>query len=206
MARYTGPRNRLSRREGVDLGLTTVGSKSHAALLRRLNIPPGQHGSRGRRKASDYGLQLREKQKVKRMYGILERQFRRYFENARKWRGNTGEKLLEFLERRLDNVVYRLGFVPTRQGARQLVSHGHVLVNGKKTTIPSFPVFIGMVISLKTKAMGIPAVKQMLDEKTFTPPTWLERKGPVGKVVRLPERGDVKEDIGEQLIVEHYSR
>ncbi len=190
----------------MDLGFQTVGSKSHASMLRRLNIPPGQHGAKGRRKISDYGLQLREKQKVKRMYGVLERQFRRYFENARKWRGNTGEKLLEFLERRLDNVVYRIGFVPTRSGARQLVSHGHVLVNGKKVNIPSYPVFIGQVISLKTKAMGIPSVKQMLDEKTFTPPEWLERKGPVGRVARLPGRSDVKEDISEQLIVEHYSR
>ncbi|MBI3385960.1 30S ribosomal protein S4 [Candidatus Gottesmanbacteria bacterium] len=206
MARYTGPKNRLARREGMDLGFQTVGSKSHASMLRRLNIPPGQHGAKGRRKISDYGLQLREKQKVKRMYGVLERQFRRYFENARKWRGNTGEKLLEFLERRLDNVVYRIGFVPTRSGARQLVSHGHVLVNGKKVNIPSYPVFIGQVISLKTKAMGIPSVKQMLDEKTFTPPEWLERKGPVGRVARLPGRSDVKEDISEQLIVEHYSR
>lgn len=206
MGRYTGPKNRLARREGVDLGLKTVGSKSHASLLKRLNVPPGQHGSKGRRRLSDYGLQLREKQKVKRMYGVLERQFRRYFEHARKWRGNTGEKLLEFLERRLDNALYRLGLAPTRASARQLVSHGHVFVNGKKVTIPSYSICTDHVISLKTKAMEIPAVKKIVEEKTFTPAPWLTRQGPVGKVVRMPERADVKEGINEQLIVEHYSR
>ncbi|OGG24305.1 30S ribosomal protein S4 [Candidatus Gottesmanbacteria bacterium RIFCSPLOWO2_01_FULL_43_11b] len=206
MARYTGPKNRLARREGLDLGLKTIGSKSHASLLRRLNIPPGQHGARGKRKQSDYGLQLREKQKVKRIYGVLERQFRRYFEHARKWRGNTGEKLLEFLERRLDNTVFRAGLAPTRASARQLISHGHVLVNGKKVTIPSYSVTAESVISLKSKALEIPAVKKMIDEKTFTPPEWISRQGPVGKVDRVPVRTDVKEDITEQFIVEHYSR
>ncbi len=206
MARYTGPKNRLARREGIDLGFKTLGSKSHASLLRRLNVPPGQHGNKGRRKPSDYGIQLREKQKVKRMYGVLERQFRRYFDHARKWRGNTGEKLLEFLERRLDNTIYRLGLAPTRFSARQLVSHGHVLVDGKKVNIPSFAVSIGSVISLKPKAMEIPAIKKMLDEKTFMPIEWLNRQGPVGKIARIPQRADVKEDINEQLIVEHYSR
>ena len=207
MARYTGPKNKFARREGLDLGLKTVGSKAHASLLRRLNVPPGQHGSRGRRsKLSDYGVQLREKQKVKRMYGLLERQFRRNFELAKKWRGNTGEKLLEFLERRLDNVLYRLGLVPTRTMARQLVSHGHVLVDGKKVSIPSYAVRMGQVITLKPKALEIPAVKKLLDEQTFTPPEWLVRQGPVGKVERIPLRADVKDDISEQLIVEHYSR
>ena len=207
MARYTGPKNKLARREGLDLGLKTVGSKAHASLLRRLNVPPGRHGSRGRRsKLSDYGVQLREKQKVKRMYGLLERQFRRNFELAKKWRGNTGEKLLEFLERRLDNVLYRLGLVPTRTMARQLVSHGHVLVDGKKVSIPSYAVRMGQVITLKPKALEIPAVKKLLDEQTFTPTEWLVRQGPAGKVERIPLRADVKDDISEQLIVEHYSR
>src|SRR3989344_5629757 len=113
MARYTGPKNRLSRREGIDLGMKTPGSKAHASLLRRLATPPGVHGPKGQRKMSDYGQQLREKQKVKRMYGVLERQFRKNFERARKWKGNTGEKLLEFMERRLDNVLYRLHLAPT---------------------------------------------------------------------------------------------
>lgn len=206
MARYTGPKNRLARREGMDLGYKTVGSKSHAGLLKRMNVIPGQHGVKGRRKVSDFGLQLREKQKVKRQYGVLERQFRKVFEQAKKWKGNTGEKLLEFMERRLDNVIYRMGFSPTRSLARQLVSHGHVLLNGKKVNIPSYRIEKDTVITMKTKALAIPAVAKMLEDKTLKTPDWIERKGPVGKVVRLPERTDITEDINEQLIVEHYSR
>lgn len=206
MGRYTGPRNRLARREGIDLGLKTVGTHAHAMLLKRLNVPPGQHGPKGKRKTSDYGLQLREKQKVKRLYGVMERQFRRAFEGARKSKGNTGEKLLEYLERRLDNTVYRLGLAPTRSLARQLTSHGHVLVDGKRVTIPSYAVCEGQVVTLKAKALEIPAVKKMLEEAAFKAPEWMERKGPVGKVVRLPLRSDIVEDINEQLIVEHYSR
>lgn len=206
MARYLGPKNRLARKEGIDLGLKTVGSHAHTSLLRRLNIPPGQHGPKGKRKQSEYGIQLREKQKVKRMYGILERQFRRYYKMARKWRGNTGDMLVQFLERRLDNTLYRLGLAPTRTSARQFVSHGHILVNGKKVNIPSYLVRADEVVTLKLKATGIPAVKKLLDDKAFAPPEWLERKGPAGKIVRLPERADVKEDINTQFIVEHYSR
>ncbi|MBI4062568.1 30S ribosomal protein S4 [Candidatus Gottesmanbacteria bacterium] len=206
MARYTGPKNRLARREGIDLGLKSVGSHAHASLLKRLNVPPGQHGPRGRRKVSDFGLQLREKQKVKRMYGLLERQFRKNFERARKWKGNTGEKLLEFLERRLDNTIYRLGLSPTRALARQLVGHRHVLVNGKLVNIPSYLVKQDQVISLTTRGANVPAVKKLLDDKTFTPADWLARQGPAGKIARLPIRADVKEDVNEQLIVEHYSR
>jgi small subunit ribosomal protein S4 len=206
MARYTGPKNRLARREGIDLGYKTVGSKSHAMLLKRLSVAPGQHGAKGHRKQSDYGLQLREKQKVKRLYGALERQFRKTFAEAMKWKGNTGEKLLEFMERRLDNVIYRMGFSPTRGLARQLVSHGHVMIDGKKVNIPSFLIEKDMVITLGTIGMEIPAVKKMLDDTSFRAPSWIERKGPVGKIVRLPERTDIGEDINEQLIVEHYSR
>lgn len=206
MARYTGPKNRLSRREGIDLGLKTVGSKSHANYLKRANIPPGQHGAKGKRKVSGFGIQLREKQKVKRMYGVLERQFRKNFENARTWRGNTGEKLLEFMERRLDNVLYRAGFAPTRASARQFVTHGHVIVDGKKVSIPSYLAKKDQVITYTSKAFEIPAVKKMLDDTTYKMPEWLERKGPVLRVVRVPERTDVTEDISEQLIVEHYSR
>ncbi len=206
MARYTGPKNRLARREGIDLGLKTVGTKAHANLLKRLGVPPGMHGSKGRRKTSDFGDQLREKQRVKRLYGLLERQFRRIYARARKWRGNTGEKLLEFLERRLDNVLYRAVLAPTRSGARQYVSHGHVLVNGHKVTIPSYEVEEGDVITLGTKGLEIPAVKKLVETPPDQLPEWLERKGPVAKVGRLPARGDIKEDINEQLIVEHYSR
>lgn len=206
MARYTGPKNRLSRREGIDLGMKTVGSKAHASLLRRLNVTPGMHGQKGKRKQSDFGLQLREKQKVKRMYGVLERQFRRAYSEARKWKGNTGEKLLEFMERRLDNVLYRMGIAPTRASARQLVSHGHVLVDGEKVTIPSYLVQHDQVVTLKSVSLDIPAVKKMLDDTSYKLPEWIERKGPVGKIARLPVRSDVTEDINEQLIVEHYSR
>ncbi len=206
MARYTGPKNRLARREGMDLGMKTVGSHAHASLLKRLAITPGQHGQKRKRKQSNFAVQLREKQKVKRFYGVLERQFRRYFEHAKKWKGNTGEMLLQFLERRLDNVLYRIGFAPTRASARQLVSHGHVVVDGAKVDIPSFLVDAGQVISLKPKSMEMPLVKKLLEEKSFITPEWLERSGPVGKIVRLPIRTDVREDISEQLIVEHYSR
>lgn len=206
MARYTGPKNRLARREGVDLGMKTVGSKSHAALLKRLNVPPGVHGPKGKRKTSDFGLQLREKQKVKHMYGVLERQFRKTFNQAKKWKGNTGDKLLEFMERRLDNAVYRLGLAPTRASARQFVSHGHVMIDGKRVSIPSYQMNVNEVVTMKAKALEIPAVKKQLEDKGYKPPVWLERKGPVGKVVRLPLREDIPEDINVQLIVEHYSR
>lgn len=206
MARYTGPKNRLARKEGIDLGLKTVGTKSHAGLLRRMNIPPGQHGPKLHRKLSGYGTQLREKQKMKRMYGVLERQFRRYFSLARKWRGNTGDMLVQFLERRLDNVLFRMGVAPTRTSARQFVSHGHVMINGKRVTIPSYLVSPGEVITLGVKAGSIPAVKKMLEDKTFTPPAWLVRQGGSAKVERLPLREDVKEDINTQLVIEYYSR
>lgn len=206
MARDTGPKNRLARREGIDLGFKTVGSKAHASVLRRLSIVPGAHGVKGRRKISDYGHQLREKQKVKRMYGVLERQFRKIFDRAKKWRGNTGEKLVEFMEQRLDNTVYRLGLAPTRGLSRQMVTHGHVLVNGKKLSIPSALVSVSDVITLATRGLTIPAVQKVLEDATYKPPEWLARKGPAGKIVRLPVRSDVHEDINEQLIVEYYSR
>lgn len=206
MARYTGPRNKIARREGIDLGLKTVGTKAHANLLKRLNVPPGQHGPKGRKKQSEFGLQLREKQKVKAMYGILERQFRRIFEMARKAKGNTGDAFLELLERRLDNVIYRLGFAPTRASARQIVSHGHVVVDGKRVNIPSYIVSPDSVVMLRQKALEIPIVKKQLEDKTYKPPAWLERQGPSGKVLRLPTRDDVVDDINMQLIIEHYSR
>jgi small subunit ribosomal protein S4 len=190
----------------MDLGYKTIGSKAHAALLRRLNIIPGMHGQRGKRKSSDYGIQLREKQKVKRFYGLLERQFRRFFSMAKKWRGNTGDKFLQFLERRLDNTLYRLNIAPTRALARQLVNHGHVRVDGSRVTIPSFLIQVGQVITLTPKGLEIPAVKKILEDKTVHVPEWLERKGPVGRMVRLPERADITEDINEQLIIEFYSR
>lgn len=206
MARYTGPKNRLARRETVDLGLKTIGSVGHTSLLRRINSPPGQHGAKGRRKFSEFALQLREKQRARRTYGVLEKQFRRYFAQARKTQGATGAMLLQALERRLDNTLYRLGLAPTRASARQLISHGHVLVDGKKVSIPSYQVEKEQVISVKPESLELPIVKKLLDEKNPTIPTWLLREGPMGKVIRRPEREDLDLNINEQLIVEFYSR
>lgn len=200
MARYTGPKDRLSRREGFDL--FGKGDK-----LTRLNLPPGVHGPKGpSRGQSQYGRQLREKQKVKRMYGIMEGQFARYVEVALKSKGNTGETLLSALERRLDNVIYRLGFAPTRQSARQIVSHRHVMVNGKKLNIASYDVKIGDVVALSSKASEIPEVKKTMGIADLLIPSWIEKKGGAGKVIREPKRTDVPEPISEQDIVEFYSR
>ncbi|OGM28065.1 30S ribosomal protein S4 [Candidatus Woesebacteria bacterium RIFCSPLOWO2_01_FULL_39_61] len=199
MARYTGPKDRLSRREGFDL----FGKGSR---LTRLTVPPGMHGPRGVRKGSQYGRQLREKQKVKRLYGLMERQFKRYIDQALKKKGNTGEMLLSLLERRLDNAVYRLGFAPTRPAARQLVSHRHVLVDGQKVNISSYKVSQGETISLTKTAMEISPVKKLLENEESKIPSWLERRAAVGKVVGLPKRDDITEPISEQDIVEFYSR
>lgn len=198
MARYTGPKDRLSRREGFDLF-------SKGTRMTRLTVPPGVHGPKGTRQGSQYGKQLREKQKTKRLYGLLEKQFRKYVEEAFKTRGNTGETLLSLLERRLDNAVYRLGFAPTRALARQLVSHGHILINGKKVNIPSYMVRQGETITLSAKGMAIPAVKKLLADESKIP-AWLLRKGPAGKVEHMPKRADIIEPITEQDIVEFYSR
>ncbi len=199
MARYTGPKDRQSRREGFDLF-------GKGAKLTRLAVPPGVHGPKGARRLSQYGKQLREKQKVKRLYGVLERQFKRYVAEALKSKANTGDKLLSLLERRLDNVVFRLGFAPSRPAARQLVSHKHVLVNGKKVNIPSYQVKTGETIGLTPTAMEIPAVKRLLEIKDFKIPAWLQRKAAVGQVKREPVANDVPEPISIQDIVEFYSR
>jgi len=199
MARYTGPKDRLSRREGFDLF-------GKGAKLTRLNTPPGVHGPKGLRNQSEYGRQLREKQRVKRLYGLLEKQFKKYVAVSFKAKGNTGEKLISILERRLDNVIYRLGFAPTRPAARQLVSHRHVLVDGKKVNVPSYQLKVGQTISLTTTGMKIPPVEKLLKEKTIKIPSWLIRKAVVGKVVRDPKRDDVLEPISEHDIVEFYSR
>jgi len=206
MSRYTGPKNKKARQEGVDLGLKTPGTNAFASLLRRIKIRPGQHGQRMRRRTSDFGRQLREKQKVKYLYGILEKQFHLYYEKASRVRGVTGELLLQQLEQRLDNVVYRLGFAPTRAASRQLVRHGHVLANEKTVTIPSYKVLVGDVVRLRTTSASIPQIKQTLENKATQVPEWLQAKGIAGKVMRLPVRDDVHEDIQEQLIVEFYSR
>ena len=197
--RYTGPKDRLSRREGVDLFGT-------GAKLTRLTLPPGVHGPKGSKKQSNYGRQLREKQKVKRIYGVAEKQFRGYMEKAAKFRGNTGQVLIQLLERRLDNVVFRLGFAPSRPAARQIVSHGHVLVDGKKVNIPSYQLNEGQTVALDPKGQNIPEVKKLVENPEFSLATWLERKASVGRVKSMPSREDVSEPISEQDIVEFYSR
>lgn len=206
MGRYLGPKNKLARREGQDLGLKTPGTAGHARLLRRLNITPGPHGQKRKRKPSDYSLQLREKQKAKRTYGILERQFRRYFQNALKKKGATGEALLQTLETRLDNVLYRLSLAPTRTAARQIVGHGHVKVDGKTVDISSYAVRKDQVINLSDKALKIPQITKMLEDKSPHLPSWLSRKGPVGKIIKIPSREEIETEINEPLIVEYYSR
>jgi small subunit ribosomal protein S4 len=200
MAHYTGPKNRLSRREGFDL--FGKGNK-----LRRAQVPPGQHGPKGAKRSTDFGTQLREKQKTKRLYGgIMEKQFRGYFEKARKVQGKTGEHLLRLLETRLDNVVYRLGFVPTRAMARQLVSHGHILVNDLPVNISSFQVQVGQEVSLHEKILNIPAVKARLENTEIKPPVWLSKQGSKGKILSAPTRTEIDSPVNEQLIVEFYSR
>ena len=199
MARYTGPKDKLSRRESFDLF-------GKGAKLTRLTVPPGIHGAKGYKAKSEYARQLREKQKVKRMYGLLERQFKKYVHQALKSKGNTGEVLLSTIERRLDNVVYRLGLAPTRAAARQVVSHGHVFINGKRVNIPSYQVRASEVISLSKKAMEIPSVKKCLEDKDFKIPSWLRRKGAAGNIVSIPRKEDIPEPISEQDVVEFYSR
>lgn len=201
MSRYIGPRNKLSRKIGEDLGLKSNALK----VARRLGIRPGQHGAKGRRKLSDFATQLQEKQKIKYIYGLTEKQLRRLYDVASTSSVATGEQLLSSLERRLDNVLYRLGWANTRAAARQLVNHGHVQVNGKKVSVPSYKVEVDDVINLTKKGMQIPAVSDRLKDETAIV-TWLERKQAVGKVTRLPQRNDIQEVIEEQLVVEYYSR
>ncbi len=202
MARYTGPKNRLSRREGVNLQ-----DKTSASLARRLSVHPGVHGPKGGRfKHSDYSTQLREKQKAKRTYGLLEKQFRKYYEAAAKVPGKTGEVLLQSLERRLDNSIYRLGFTPSRTMARQLVSHGHIMVNGKKVNIPSYSLKIDEVVTLVSKAMAMPAVKKMLEAAETKVPNYYERQAAAGRLIKIPTREEIPTEVNEQLIIEFYSR
>ncbi|MEK7565452.1 MAG: 30S ribosomal protein S4 [Patescibacteria group bacterium] len=201
MARYTGPKHRLARREGKN-----IIEKESQSLARRLTVPPGMHGVRGRRRVSEYGLQLREKQITKRTYGLMEKQFRNYYETAKKIRGKTGEILLQFLETRLDNIVYRLGFAKSRTMARQMVSHGHVLIDGKKVNIPSFRLKPGQIVSLDTKIMATPVVTNLLGAEGVIIPSWLERKAAVGRFLKVPTRDQIPTEVNEQLIVEYYSK
>lgn len=202
MARYIGPRCRLSRREGVNLDLKKKWD------LERREAPPGQHGAK-RAKLSNYGLQLREKQKAKRFYGILEKQFRSYYLKASRRKGITGVLLLQYLESRLDNVMYQLGFAVTRAQARQIVGHGLVTVNGRPVNIPSYLVKAGDVIAVEQKEKSRKYIKNNIEMNDgWTTPLWLvaDTDNLVGKVVRSPEREDIKAPVNEQLIVELYSR
>jgi len=210
MARYTGAVCRLCRREGQKLFLKGDRCFTDKCALseNRRPYPPGQHGQ-GRTKASEYGTQLREKQKAKRYYGILEKQFRGYFEMARRRRGKAGENLLSILETRLDNTVYRLGFAMSRAEARQLVLHGHFLVNGRKVNIPSFLVKPGMIISIKDKSRSLDKMKAVIEANASrVPPKWLDydANALIAKVLAFPERDDIDLPIEEQLIVELYSK
>ena len=207
MARYIGPKAKLSRREGTDLFLKSA--RRSIADKSKFDSKPGQHGRTSGQRTSDYGLQLREKQKVKRMYGVLEKQFRRYLEAAERKRGNTGANLLTLLESRLDNVVYRMGFGSTRAEARQLVSHKAITVNGQSVNIPSFSVKDGDVIALREKSKKqarVVEALQLAGQVGF--PAWVEVSADKaeGTFKKSPDRDEFAADINESLIVELYSR
>ena len=207
MARYTGAVCRLCRRDGLKLFLKGSRCFTEKCAIERRNYPPGQHGL-GRSKQSAYGQQLREKQKAKRIYGLLEGQFSRYFERAEHERGVTGENLLRLLERRLDNVVFRLGFGASRAEARQVVRHGHILVNGRKVSLPSFLVKVGDQLQLRPTSSLQERVAENLSAGRGQAPQWLELSAPEkrGVVRSLPLRDDIQIPVQEQLIVELYSK
>ena len=209
MARYTGSVCRLCRRENLKLFLKGDRCFSDKCAFDRRGFPPGQHGQRRGRKISDYGIQLREKQKVRRIYGILEKQFRNYYKKASAQKGNTGENLLRLLEQRLDNVVYRMGFGSTRAEARQLVSHKSVMVNGQLTNVASFSCNAGDVISIREKAKKQQRIKDALElRKQREDSEWVsvDEKAMEGTFKALPERSDLPAEIQENLIVELYSK
>lgn len=202
MARYTGPKSRIARKFGEAI----YGPDKH---LDRKNFPPGQHGmNKKRKKTSEYGLQLREKQKAKYTYGVLERQFHKTFEKASRSKGVTGEVLLQMLEARLDNTVFRLGVAPTRASARQLVSHRHITVNGDVVNIPSFQLKPGDIIGVREKSKSLETIVDSLTTRRYSKLPWLEWDDAqmAGKFMSVPERTDIPEDIKEQLIVELYSK
>ena len=208
MARYLGPACRICRRQGMKLFLKGTKCTTDKCPFNRRGFPPGQHGQ-GRSRLSDYGLQLREKQKVKRMYGLLERQFRQTFQRASRAKGITGDKLLELLERRLDNVVFRLGFATSRSQARQWVRYGHVLISDRCVSIPSYSVKAGEAIRLKGSEKFLKLLKEIREVTKDRPlPPWLDRHPEelLGTVVGIPKRSDVQFPIQEQLIVELYSK
>ncbi len=206
MARYTDANCRLCRREGQKLFLKGERCYSSKCAIEKRNYAPGQHGQ-ARKKTSEYGLQLREKQKAKRFYGMQEKQFRNLFEKAARKQGKTGENLLIMLETRLDNVVYRLGFASSRKEARQLVVHGHFTVNGKKATAPALELKAGDVVKVKEKSASSPKFKE-IKEMSITVPAWMsvDVEKLEGKVVAMPTREDIDTPVAEHLIVELYSK
>ena len=209
MARYAGPVCRLCRREGMKLFLKGERCYGEKCAIDRRNVPPGQHGKGRRQRLLGYGLQLREKQKVRRMYGVLERQFRRYFAKADRQKGVTGETLLQLLESRLDNVVYRLGFAVSRPQARQLVRHGHFKVNGRSTNVPSYSVGAGDVVAVRPSSAENPAIAYAMEEvKGRGIPEWLELDAEKlsGSLTAPPTREQLNLPVQEQLIVELYSK
>ena len=208
MARYTDNKCKLCRREGMKLFLKGQRCFTDKCALSRRNYPPGVHAQR-RSKVTDYGLHLREKQKLKRIYGVLERQFRLYFKEAERLKGNTGENLLQLLERRLNNVVATLGFAPSMLGARQMVAHGHILVNDRKMNVPSYIVRLGDVVTVHARERSRKLAKESIDiGLQGRTPQWLERneEPPRGKIVGMPTREDVALPVNENLVVEYCSR
>ena len=200
MAKYIGPKHKLARREGVN-----IIDKTSKSLQRRLTVLPGVHGKARRKKPSEFGMQLRSKQKAKAVYGILEKQFKNLMKNVSNKKGNTAELLIVALETRLDNIVYRLHFAKTRFQSRQFVSHGHVRVNGKKINIPSYSVKVGDVIELSSKIQNYPEIAELLKAENPTVP-FVEKKAAVGKLISMPKIGDLEVLFDTQLIIEYYSR
>jgi len=208
VARYTGPVCRLCRREGLKLFLKGERCYTDKCAIERRNYPPGEHGQ-GRPKFSEYSIQLREKQKLRRIYGVLEAQFRRYFTMADRSKGVTGENLLQLLERRLDNIVYRLGFANSRSEARQLVRHGHFLVNGRKVDVPSYLVKTGDSVTVREKSRKVARIQEALElAQRRGIPEWLEMTAEefAGRVKAYPTRNDLTMPINEKLVVELYSK
>jgi len=210
MGRYLASNCKLCRREGMKLMLKGIRCETAKCPIekKQRNVAPGMHGWR-RGRNSDYAVRLREKQKVKRYYGVFERQFMRYLQIAERMHGNTGQVLLQLLERRLDNVVYKLNFAPSRKAARQLIAHGHIYVNGRKVNIPSYLTKVGDRISVKPSDKSIKKIKEQLETNpNFTTQTWLQldRDKPEATVVALPSRDDVQIPVEEQLVVEFCSR
>ncbi len=205
--RHIGPKNRLARREGIDLGLKTPGTKSHANLLKKVNVPPGQHGAGRMRKMSERGRQLRETQKLKYIFGLSTKQLKRYFIMAVKKTGNTGLFMSQFLEKRLDNIIFRLGFAPTRAAARQLVAHKHISVNEKPVSIPSMQLRPGDTVGfLNESSQKIPFIEKALSNKDIILPVWLERKAVAGKLLSEPTSELIEKQIILRLVIEYFSR